>query len=330
MPLEALANQSSIGLTKQDHEKMYRYLYLTRVTDEVLVKKYSQGQLQELVHSCQGEEAVAVGSGIQLRADDYVLPSLRARAYFYLKGASSREMMAGAYGKATGPAHGKNTSHHMGDMKRGIVCGTGIVAGALPLATGVALGIKMSGRDSVVLVSFGDGASSRGDFHESLNLAAVWKLPVIFVCSNNGWAMGNRTSKEMATDKISPRAAGYGMPGMTVDGNDLMAVYEASGNAIRRARAGQGPTLLECISHRWGGHSARDPQTYRDMKEAEQCQQDCPLARYRDYLLSQNILCHEDMAEVEDAVRKEVDDAVAYAEQSPYPSPETVATNVYA
>jgi len=330
MPVEVLAKENGLILARQDHEKIYRYLYLTRLTDEVLVKKYTQGQLQELVHSCQGEEAVAVGSGIQLRPDDYVLPSLRARAYFYMKGISSREMMAGAYGKVTGPAQGKNTSHHLGDMKRGVICGTGIVGGSIPLAVGVALGVKMSGRDSVVLVTFGDGATSRGDFHESLNLAAVWKLPVVFVCANNGWAMGNRTSKETAVDRISRRAAGYGMPGETVDGTDVLAVYEASAQAIRRARAGEGPTLLECMAYRWGGHSARDPQTYRSSEEAEEGRKYCSLAKYRTYLLNQRILSAEDMARIEDAVKREVEDAVVYSEQSAYPSPEIVATNVYA
>ena len=186
------------ALTQKDHERLYYYLYLTRYTDEISVKKYKQGQLEENVHSCMGEEAIAIGSGIQLRPDDYILPSLRARGYFFVKGISSKEMMAGMYGKVTGPARGKNTSHHMGDMKRGVICGSGIVGGSIPLAVGVALGVKMSRRDSVVMVSFGDGSTSRGDFHESLNMAAVWKLPLVFVCENNGWAQGNSAAKERA------------------------------------------------------------------------------------------------------------------------------------
>jgi TPP-dependent pyruvate/acetoin dehydrogenase alpha subunit len=317
-------------LDRKEHQRIYFYLCLTRYTDEVSVKKYKQGRLQETVHSCMGEEAVAVGSGIQLRPDDYVLPSLRARGYFFVKGITSNEMMAGLYGKVTGPARGKNTSHHMGDMKRGVVWGTGVIGSSIPLAVGVGLGVKMAHRDSVVMVSFGDGASSRGDFHESLNMAAVWKLPVIFVCENNGWAMSTPRSKQMAVEKVSIRAAGYGMPGVSVDGDDITAVYDATEIAIARARGGEGPTLIECITHRWGGHHVKDVQAYRDPKEVETYAQYCPVARYQRYLLDHNIFNAMEINEIEEAAKKEVDAAVVYAEESSYPSPEIAATNVYA
>lgn len=320
----------SKALTKKEHERIYYYLYLTRYTDEVSVKKYKQGRLEENVHSCMGEEAIAIGSGIQLRPDDYIVPSLRARGYFFAKGISSKEMMAGMYGRVTGPARGKNTSHHMGDMKRGVVCGTGIVAGSIPLAVGVATGVKMSHRDSVVMVSFGDGSTSRGDFHESLNMAAVWKLPVVFVLENNGWAQGNSAEKERAVEKLSLRACGYGMPGVTVDGDDVLAVYDATEAAIARARRGEGPTLLECVTRRWGGHSAKDLDAYRDQKEVATYRQYCPVARYQKHLLQQAIFTSEEISEIERAARGEVDEAVEFAEQSAYPAPETVTTNVYA
>jgi TPP-dependent pyruvate/acetoin dehydrogenase alpha subunit len=317
-------------LGKKEHKRIYYYLCLTRYTDEVSVKKYKQGRLQETVHSCMGKEAVAIGSGIQLRADDYVLPSLRARGYFFVKGISSNTMMAGLYGKATGPARGKNTSHHMGDMKRGVVWGTGVIGSSIPVAVGVALGVKMAHRDSVVMTSFGDGASSRGDFHESLNMAAVWKLPVIFVCENNGWAMSTPKSKQMAIDKVSIRAGGYGMPGVTVDGDDVTAVYDATEIAIERARRGEGPSLIECVTHRWGGHHVKDAQAYRDLKEVETYTQYCPIARYQRHLLERNIFNAAEISEIEEAAKKEVDAAVVYAEESAYPPPEIAATNVYA
>ena len=318
------------ALTTKDHERLYYYLYLTRYTDEISVKKYKQGQLEENVHSCMGEEAIAIGSGIQLRPDDYVLPSLRARGYFFAKGISSREMMAGLYGRVTGPARGKNTSHHMGDMKRGVLCGSGIVGGSIPLAVGAALGVKMSRRDSVVMVSFGDGSTSRGDFHESLNMAAVWKLPVVFVCENNGWAQGNSALKERAVEKIALRACGYGMPGVTVDGDDVLAVYDAAEEAIARARRGDGPTLVECVTHRWTGHSAKDADAYRDRKEVESFRQYCPLARYQKHLLEQKIFTAKEIAAIEEAARREVDEAVEFAEKSEYPLPQSVTSNVYA
>ena len=318
------------ALTKKDHERIYHYLYLTRYTDEVSVKKYKQGRLEENVHSCMGEEAIAIGSGIQLRPDDYIVPSLRARGYFFVKGISSKEMMAGMYGRVTGPARGKNTSHHMGDMKRGVVCGTGIVAGSIPVAVGVATGVKMSRRDSVVMVSFGDGATSRGDFHESLNMAAVWKLPVVFVLENNGWAQGNSAVKERAVEKLSLRACGYGMPGVTVDGDDVLAVYDATEEAIARARRGEGPTLLECMTRRWGGHSAKDLDAYRDQKKWQPTGSTARSPGYQKHLLQQGIFTSEEISETERAARGEVDEAVEFAEQSAYPAPETVTTNVYA
>lgn len=320
----------SEALEKKGHGRIYHYLYLTRYTDEVSVKRYKQGRLQELVHSCTGEEGVAVGSSVLLRPDDYVLPSLRSRGYFFVKGISSNEMMAGAYGKVTGPAKGKNTSHHMGDLKHGVIWGSGVVGSSIPIAIGVALGVKMAHRDSVVVVAFGDGASSRGDFHESLNMAAVWKLPVIFVCENNGWAMSTPQSKQMAVDKISVRGSSYGMPGATVNGDDVLAVYDATEKAIERARRGDGPSLIECVTHRWTGHHVKDPQRYRDPKEAESYRQYDPVANYRKYLLDHKIFTSAEIDDMEAAARREVDAAVEFAEQSEYPPAEIVTTNVYA
>ena len=322
MPIEKLG--------KKDHEKIYYYLYLTRYTDEVSLKKYKQGQLQETVHSCAGEEAIAIGSGIQLRPDDYVLPSLRSRGFFFVKGVSSNEMMAGLYGKVTGPARGKNTSHHMGDMKRGVAWGTGVIGSSIPLAVGIGLGIQIAGRDSVVLTTFGDGACSRGDFHESLNLASVWKLPVLFICENNGWAVSTPLSKQMAIDQIAERAGAYGMPGVTVDGNSVPAVYNATESAIRRARKGEGPTLIECVTCRWGGHHAKDTDTYRDREQVESYKQDCPVANYRRYLLDHKLLTGAEIESIERAATAEVDQAVIFAEQSEAPPPGIVAGNVYA
>ena len=316
-------------LKLQDYQKMYYYLYLTRYADEVLCKNYKQGRLMESHHSCQGEEAIAIGSGLLLRPDDYVCPSLRARGYFYTKGVTMKEMMAGMYGKDTGPARGKNTSHHMGDMERGVVCGSGIIGGALPVAVGVGLGIKKQGRDSVVLVSFGDGSTSRGDFHEAMNLAAVWKLPVLFVCENNRWAMGNSIAGEMAIDRVAIRADSYGMPGVTADGNDMLEVYEATAAAIARARKGEGPTLLEFTTHRWFGHGVKDADAYRNRDEVESYKKDCPVVKFRQYILSKGIMSEADIVQIETSAVKEVDEAIEFAEQSDLPPADIVATNVY-
>lgn len=317
-----------LNLTKKNYEELYYYLYLTRITDETSIKRYNQGLLAENPHSCQGEEAVAVGSGYALRKDDYILPSLRARGYFFVKGISSKVMMAGMYGKETGPARGKNTSHHMGQMEQGVIAGSGIIGGSLPIAVGVAIGIQMDNKDSVVMVSFGDGTTSRGDFHEAINLAAVWKLPVVFICENNRWAMGNPIEQEMAIENVAIRAKAYGIPGVTVDGNDVLEVYKATVDAIERARRGEGPTLVECNTQRWLGHSCRDTEKYRD-KEAEGPWV-CPVEKFKEYLLNNSIFNEEEISAIEKAASKELDEAIQYAEESAYPSPEIVTTNVYA
>lgn len=322
-------NYKDLGLNKEDLKKMYYYLYLTRYTDERSLELYGQGKVAELPHSLQGEEAIFTGTGYHLKEEDYVLPSLRARGYFYIKGVSSKEMMAGMFGKETGPARGKNTSHHMGDMEKGIVSGTGVVGGSTPLAVGAALVQKLEDTGNVVLVSFGDGSTSQGDFHESLNLTSVWNLPIVFVCENNQWAMGTPIDKQMAVDKISIKAESYGMFGETVDGTNLLEVYEAGQRAFDRARNGEGPTLLECTCYRWGGHAAKDMDKYRDHEVVKEHMKNCPVDKFKNYLLGSGF-SEDEIKGIEDEVVKEVEEAIEYAESSDYPSPDILESNVYA
>lgn len=317
-------------LEKKDYLEMYRLLYLTRYTEEKMVEYHHHTAIPELPHVSIGQEAISIGTCYNLSKEDLVIPSLRTRGAFLAKGISSRTLMAGAFGKATGAARGKNTSHHMGDKERGVIAGTGVVAGHIPIGVGTALASKLSKRNYVTVVYFGDGATNRGDFHESLNLAAIWKLPVVFVCENNLYAISTPSSYHMAITDIAERANSYGIKGVTVDGNDLIAVYEAAQAAYDRARSGEGPTLLECKTYRWRGHSERDPRDSRNPEEIESWKKKCPVKRYKEHLTAEKIATPKELAEIEEQVKEEVQDAIKFAEVSPYPAQEETLTNVYA
>ncbi|MBS4023044.1 MAG: thiamine pyrophosphate-dependent dehydrogenase E1 component subunit alpha [Dethiobacter sp.] len=316
-------------LSNEELLEMYRLLLFARRNDEKICEIYASRGLPELHHSSLGEEAIAVGTTFKLRQDDYVLPSLRARGMFYTKGVSANLMMAGMFGKKTGPAGGKATSHHMGDLKLGVLPGTGLIGSSIPIATGAALGIKQMGKDSVVITTFGDGASSRGDFHESLNLASVWKLPIVFVCENNAYAIGTCQQKQMAIQNVADRAPGYGIPGVIVDGNDIIAVFEATQRAVARARAGEGPTLLECKTKRWRGHSENDKDLYRCAQETAAMRSDCPVKRFEAYLLEKGVLSEKMVSIMEMQVQKIIDESVKFAEESPFPAPEEALGDVF-
>ncbi len=317
-------------LAKADHLEMYRLLFLTRHTEERMVEYHHHSPLTELPHVSIGQEAISVGACYNLRADDLILPSLRTRGAFMVKGISSRQMMAGAFAKVTGSGRGKNTSHHLGDRKKGVIAGSGIVGGHIPLGVGTALAAKLRKKDYVSVVFFGDGATNRGDFHEALNLAAIWKLPVVFVCENNLYAISTPASYHVAIKDIADRAAAYGMPGVVVDGNDVLAVYNESQKAYDRARKGEGPTLLECKTYRWRGHSERDPRDDRPKEEIEAWKARCPVKHYREYLLSQGIATEEELDALDESVKEEVKDAIKFAEDSPYPPAEEALLHTYA
>jgi len=317
-------------LTNEELIEMYRLLLLTRKNDERINEIYARKGLPELPHSCMGEEAIAVGCTYKLRQDDYIIPSLRARGMFLVKGIPTKVMMAGAYGKRTGPARSLSTSHHMGDVSKGVMIGTGLIGSSLAVATGAALGLKDMGKDTVFVISFGDGASSQGDFYESLNLAVIWKLPVIFVCENNGYAISTTTARQMGVENVADKATGLGVPAVIVDGNDVMAVFEATQEAVARARKGEGPTLVECKTNRWRGHSENDRDAYRNSAEVEAMQRDCCVTRFEKHLLEKGILTPTLAAEIMQSVAQEIDEAVKFAEESPFPAPEEALRHVYA
>jgi len=318
-------------LTEKDLIQMYRWMVLTRVFEDRICSLWGKGGVVELPHGSQGQEAIAVGACYGLRQQDQVMPSLRTRGAFLVKGISARVQMAGVYAKVTGPARGKATAHHMGDAERGVLLGSGIVGASITVAVGAALAFKLQRRDNVVVDFFGDGAAQRGDFHEGLNFAGVFKLPIIFVLENNGYSEYTPLSKHFAGSDFACRAQGYGFPGMRLDGNDIFAVYEAVQAAAARARAGEGPTLLECMTYRYRNHcEVQPPEAFRDPAEIEQWQAKDPIARMRAQLMQRGILTDALVSKITAEVEAEIDDAIQYAEESPFPAPEELYKDVYA
>ncbi len=318
-------------LTEKDVIQMYRWMLLTRVFEDRICGLWGKGGVVELPHGSQGQEAIAVGACYGLRQQDQVMPSLRTRGAFLVKGISARVQMAGVYAKVTGPARGKATAHHMGDSEHGVLVGSGIVGASITVAVGAALAFRLQRKDNVVVDFFGDGAAQRGDFHEGLNFAGVFKLPIIFVLENNGYSEYTPLSKHFAGSDFACRAQGYGFPGLRLDGNDIFAVYEAVQAAAARARAGEGPTLLECVTYRYRNHcEVQPPEAFRDPAEIERWRAKDPIARMRTQLMQRGILTDALVRKIAAEVEAEIDDAIKYAEESPFPAPEELYKDVYA
>ena len=316
-------------LKREDFLALFRFMYLSRYTEEYMVELHQHTPITELPHVGIGQEAVMVGTSYGLRQDDQVMPAHRSRGVFFVKGVTSREMMAGAYAKDVRFNRGKNTSHHIGDLELGIAAGSGIIGSQIPVAVGLGLASKLQKKDYVSVVYFGDGATNRGDFHESVNLAGALDLPVIFVCENNQYAISTPLSAATKCKHLADRALGYGIPGVRVDGNDVLAVYEAMQTAVARARKGEGPTLLEFETYRFRGHSERDFRDLRPAEEIEEWKHKCPIAKFRAFLLEKGYATEEEICQIEESVRAEVVDAAEYALQAPYPPAEILCTNVF-
>jgi len=282
------------------------------------------------MHLSIGMEASAVGAVAALRPDDYILSTHRGHGHGIAKGADLDRMMAEFMGKETGYCRGRGGSMHIADVAGGNLGANGVVAGGIPIAVGVGLSQKMQGTGRVCLCFFGDGAANSGPFHEALNMAAIWTLPVVFVCENNQYAMSYPASKAFAIPRISDRAAGYGMPGETADGNDLNAVYAAVSRAVERARAGEGPSLVENVTYRWRGHSKSDANRYRSREEIEAWKEKDPIARFERWLAQAISLSEPDARAVEQAAYAAIEAAVAFADASPEPDLAAIEEGVYA
>jgi len=318
-------------LESRDFLEMYRLLRLTREFEDRLCALWGHGGVIELPHGSQGQEAIAIGACYGLRPQDQVMPSLRTRGAFIVKGVPTKVQMAGIFGKVDGPARGKSTTHHMADPKRGVLLGTGLIGSDITVAVGAALAFKLQKQDHVVVNFFGDGAAQRGDFHEGLNFAGVFKLPIIFVLENNGYAEYTPLEKHFAGRNFACRAEGYGFPGQRIDGNDVLVVYEAVQLAIVRARAGEGPTLLECMTYRYRSHcEARAPEYLRDPVELACWQEKDPIHRFETYLIERGILDEAGKECIAVGAREEIEAAILYAEESPFPLAEELIEGAYA
>jgi pyruvate dehydrogenase E1 component alpha subunit len=315
---------------KEKLTDMYRAMVRIRLFEERVVKEFAAGHIPGFVHVYSGEEAVAVGACANLTDDDYITSTHRGHGHVIAKGGKTDRMMAELYGKKTGYNKGKGGSMHIAEVDIGILGADAIVGGGIPVAGGAALSAKMRETDQVAVCFLGDGATNNARFHEGVNLASIWKLPVVYVIENNVYAETTPVSYAMNIPNIADRAVSYGIPGVTVDGNDVLAVYEAVAEAVARARKGGGPTLVECKTCRHHGHFEGDSMTYRSKAEVEECKKRDPIPRFRKSLAEMGMLTEEEADKIDQEIANEIDAAVKFAEESPLPAPEEALEDVYA
>jgi TPP-dependent pyruvate/acetoin dehydrogenase alpha subunit len=309
--------------------EMYRTMLTIRRFEERCNHLYMQGRIPSTLHLYIGQEAVATGVCANLRNDDYALSTHRPHGHAIAKGVAPQAIMAELFAKSTGCCLAKGGSMHVGDISVGMVPAIAIVGGNVPIAAGMALAAKRLGTDRVAVCFFGDGAANEGAFHEGMNMAAIWDLPVVYVCENNLYAASTPVSVSFKLEDIADRAAAYGMPGVVVDGNDVEAVYEVAGAAIARARQGGGPTLIECKTYRLCGHSRSDPRTYRSKEEEALWESRDPIPRLGERLRAMGLATDETLADIEGDVVAMVDGAEAFAEESPPPKPTDTLEHVF-
>ena len=330
-----MAQAKTAGTTPRLDPELARRLLtqmaLIRRFEEKAAEMYALGKIGGFLHLYIGQEAVAVGATSTIRTDDYAVSSYREHGHCLAKGSDPRRMMAELFGRRDGLSKGKGGSMHLFDKTVNFLGGHAIVGAHLPLATGAAFAIKYRGGDQVVFCYFGDGAVPQGEFHESMNLAALWKLPVIFICENNRYAMGTAIHRALAQTEIWRFAEVYGMHGEAVDGMDVLAVRDVVGRAVERARRDKAPALIEARTYRFRGHSMRDPAgaVYRTKDEVEREKQRDPIAIFTERCMRDNVLADADVKAIEKDVADVVDEAVAFAEASPEPPPEWLLTDVY-
>lgn len=319
-----------MNLTSERKIDLLRKMQLIRAFEEKAEQLYTLGKIHGTMHLSIGMEASAVGAVAALRPDDFILSTHRGHGHCIAKDADLNRMMAEFMGKATGYCRGRGGSMHIADVQGGNLGANGVVAGGIPIAVGVGLSQKMQQSGRVCLCFFGDGAANSGPFHEALNMAAIWTLPVVFVCENNQYAMSYSVKLAFAIERIADRAAGYGMPGETVDGNDVLAVYEAVRRAVERARGGQGPSLIENLTYRYRGHSKSDANRYRTKAEIEEWRQRDPISRFQRDLVGNGELSEQETAAIEREAYGAIEAAVAFAESSPEPDLAGIEEGVYA
>jgi len=317
----------------ENKEKFLEILYLMvkiRRVEERIDNLFAQGKIPGFLHVSIGQEAIAAGVCSCLDAEDSILTTHRGHGQALAKGMDLNRFMAEIYGRKDGCCKGKSGSMHIASKEDGVVGSNGIVGGGLPISLGTAFASMYRGEKNVTVCFFGDGASNQGTFHEALNLAALWNLPIVFCCENNGWAQFTSQKRYMKLENISKRAEAYGMPGVTVDGSDVLTVRGEAEKAVARARAGEGPTLLECKTRRWAGHYVGDPQKYRSPDDTREAKEHDPIARFAAFLMESKYIGPAHMDALETKVKSEIDEAVAFAEGSPVAAADELFTDVYA
>ncbi len=317
-------------IAKEKLIEMYTTMVRIRTFEERAAKEFAAGKIPGFMHLYLGEEATATGACANLRPDDYITSTHRGHGHLMAKGGKTDRMMAELFGKKTGYCKGKGGSMHIANMDIGMLGANGIVGAGIVVAGGAALSAQIRGTDQVAICFFGDGATNTTRFHEGLNMASSWKLPVVYVIENNLWGMSTRTTDVSNFANLTDRAIAYGIPGVAVDGNDVLAVYETVGKAVARARKGEGPTLVECRTYRQCGHSVGDRQTYKPKEEMEEWEKKDPIPRFKKKLIEMGVLTEKEANKIDQEILAEIDKAVKFAEESPFPAPEETLADVFA
>lgn len=318
----------STGLDRSFLLNLYRTMQRIRAFETAVSVLLEKERIPGFAHLSIGQEAVPTGACAALREDDYLTLTHRGHGQMLARGAQMDLMMAELYGKSTGYCKGKGGSVHLADFERGILGANGIVGAGIAIATGAALSAKIRGTDQVALAFFGDGAVNQGAFHESLNLASLWRLPVIFLCENNLYAVSTPVEKAVSSESIVQRAQAYNMPATCIDGNDVLAMCVATEEAVSRARKGEGPTLMECLTYRFRGHWEGETKDLRPRSEVEEWKKRDPIRLFELRLIREGVAAEDDLRRISDEVCQELSEAIAFAETSPYPRPEEAMEDV--
>ncbi len=317
-------------LLKEKHAEMLQRMCEIRYFEEKAEDLYVRGLVHGTMHLSIGQEAASVGSIASLQPNDLIIHHHRGHGHTIAKGANLTTMMAEFLGREAGYCRGRGGSMHIADIQGGNLGATGVVGGGIPTSVGIALALQMRRSPQILLSYFGDGASNEGEFHESLNMASIWKLPVVFICDNNQYGMSMSVKRSMNVAHVSERAASYGIPGKTVDGNDVLAVYETISEAGEYARSGQGPSLIDCLTYRWRGHSKSDRNLYRTAEEIDEWKRKCPIRRFKEVLVEAAVMTREEVEALDQSAKAAVDHAAEEALTFPEPSPLNMEDEVYA
>ncbi|MBZ5515498.1 MAG: thiamine pyrophosphate-dependent dehydrogenase E1 component subunit alpha [Acidobacteriia bacterium] len=317
-------------LTRQQHHDLYYYLRLNRRVDEQLVSLFRQGKVVGGVYSGLGQEAISVGTAYALEPQDVISPVIRNVGAMIIRGFRPRDLFLQYMGRRDGPTGGRDANTHFGDLARGVVAPISMLGETVPVAAGIALAAKIKKEKRVAVAYVGDGATSTGPFHEGVNFAAVLKLPLLIVGENNGWAYSTPIEKQMAVRSMAERAKAYGIRAVTVDGNDVLAIYTATLAATARLRRGGGPEMVECLTMRMKGHAEHDDARYVPPKVFEKWRKRDPIALFEKYLAAKKLMTADEKAAIEERIEREIREGVAFAESSPFPAPEEAARPVWA